>query len=62
GCLSHKTIDSSKLQDSMGWSPIPEFSTGLEKTVDWYLANTKWLERVLSGDYGKYYDLMYAGR
>jgi len=55
-------IDSSKLQDSMGWSPIPEFSTGLEKTVDWYLANTKWLERVLSGDYGKYYDLMYAGR
>lgn len=55
-------IDSSKLQNSMGWSPIPEFSTGLEKTVDWYLANTKWLERVLSGDYGKYYDLMYAGR
>jgi dTDP-glucose 4,6-dehydratase len=46
----------------MGWSPIPEFADGLEKTVEWYLANEKWLERVLSGDYGKYYDKMYSGR
>jgi dTDP-glucose 4,6-dehydratase len=55
-------IDSSKLQRELGWSPIPEFAVGLEKTVDWYLANTGWLERVLSGDYGKYYDMMYSGR
>lgn len=55
-------IDSSKLQGELGWSPIPEFSAGLEKTVDWYLANTKWLERVLSGEYEKYYDMMYSGR
>ncbi len=55
-------IDSSKLQRELGWSPIPDFSTGLEKTVDWYLTNTKWLERVLSGDYEKYYDQMYSGR
>jgi dTDP-glucose 4,6-dehydratase len=55
-------IDSSKLQKEMGWSPIPEFADGLEKTVEWYLANEKWLERVLSGDYGKYYDKMYSGR
>jgi dTDP-glucose 4,6-dehydratase len=55
-------IDSAKLQNELGWSPIPEFADGLEKTVDWYLANTGWLERVLSGDYGKYYDLMYSGR
>jgi dTDP-glucose 4,6-dehydratase len=55
-------IDSSKLQTELGWSPIPDFAAGLEKTVDWYLANTKWLERVLSGDYSKYYDLMYTGR
>lgn len=55
-------IDSSKLQGELGWSPIPEFATGLEKTVDWYLSNTKWLERVLSGDYEKYYDQMYSGR
>ena len=55
-------IDSSKLQKELGWSPIPDFAVGLEKTVDWYLSNERWLERVLSGDYGKYYDLMYKGR
>lgn len=55
-------IDSSKLQNELGWSPIPEFEVGLAKTVDWYLSNNDWLERILSGDYQKYYDLMYAGR
>ncbi|MCU0461947.1 MAG: dTDP-glucose 4,6-dehydratase [Bacteroidales bacterium] len=55
-------IDSSKLQKEMGWKPIPEFEEGLEKTVDWYLANVKWLENVISGDYVKYYDSMYSGR
>ena len=55
-------IDSSKLQNELGWSPIPEFADGLEKTVEWYLGNERWLERVLSGDYGKYYDQMYSGR
>jgi dTDP-glucose 4,6-dehydratase len=55
-------IDSSKLHGELGWSPIPDFAEGLEKTVDWYLANTKWLDRILSGDYKKYYDQMYSGR
>ncbi len=55
-------VDSSKLQNELGWSPIPEFSAGLEKNVDWYLSNTRWLERILSGEYEKYYDMMYTGR
>ncbi len=55
-------IDSSKLQKELGWSPIPDFAAGLEKTVDWYLSNEEWLGRVLSGDYGNYYDKMYSGR
>jgi len=55
-------IDSSKLQSGLGWAPIPEFAAGLEKTVDWYLSNNKWLERIISGDYEKYYDKMYSGR
>jgi dTDP-glucose 4,6-dehydratase len=55
-------IDSSKIQNELGWSPIPDFSKGLEKTVDWYLLNTTWLERVLSGDYESYYDMMYKNR
>jgi dTDP-glucose 4,6-dehydratase len=55
-------IDSSKLQSGLGWTPIPEFAAGLETTVDWYLSNGKWLERIISGDYEKYYDKMYSGR
>ena len=55
-------IDSTKLQKELGWSPIPDFAKGLEITVDWYLENTRWLERVISGDYEKYYDTMYSGR
>jgi dTDP-glucose 4,6-dehydratase len=55
-------IDSSKLQNELGWKPIPEFAAGLEKTVDWYLSNDKWLERVISGDYEKYYELQYSRR
>ncbi len=55
-------IDSTKLQKELGWSPVHDFKTGLEKTVDWYLTNTRWLSNVLSGDYGKYYEMMYSGR
>jgi dTDP-glucose 4,6-dehydratase len=55
-------IDSSKIQRELGWLPMPEFSVGLEKTVDWYLSNTSWLERIISGDYDHYYDMMYKGR
>lgn len=55
-------IDSSKIQNELGWSPIPDFADGLEKTVAWYLSNTKWLNNVLSGDYSKYYKTMYSGR
>jgi dTDP-glucose 4,6-dehydratase len=55
-------IDSSKLTGELGWSPIPDFTVGLEKTVEWYLANTRWLEGILSGDYQKYYNQMYDGR
>jgi len=55
-------IDSSKLQNELGWAPIPDFAEGLELTVDWYLSNTLWLERVISGDYEKYYEKMYSGR
>jgi len=55
-------IDSSKLQNSLGWKPSLEFEEGLEKTVDWYLENTEWLENVTSGDYLKYYEEQYLNR
>jgi dTDP-glucose 4,6-dehydratase len=46
-------IDASKINKSFGWEPSVSFELGLEKTVDWYLANEKWLNNVLSGDYQK---------
>jgi len=55
-------IDSTKLQDELGWKPSLQFEEGLEKTVDWYLENTDWIEQITSGDYQKYYEEMYKDR
>ncbi len=44
-------IDASKIQRDLGWTPKETFETGLEKTVDWYLGNQKWIDRVLDGSY-----------
>jgi len=55
-------IDSSKLQKELGWTPSLQFEEGLEKTVDWYLANEGWLNNVTSGDYKKYYEGQYVKR
>lgn len=52
-------IDSTKLQTELGWKPSLQFEEGLEKTVDWYLANEVWLNNVTSGAYQKYYDTQY---
>jgi dTDP-glucose 4,6-dehydratase len=55
-------IDSSKLRKELKWLPSHTFEKGLEKTVEWYLNNHKWLERLISGDYLKYYDEQYNKR
>jgi dTDP-glucose 4,6-dehydratase len=55
-------IDASKLNKELGWKPSLQFEEGLEKTVDWYLANEDWVKHVTSGDYQKYYDEQYAKR
>jgi len=55
-------IDSSKLQETLGWVPSLQFEEGLEKTVDWYLANEEWLTNVTSGNYQAYYETQYVGR
>jgi dTDP-glucose 4,6-dehydratase len=55
-------IDSSKLQKELGWVPSLQFEEGLEKTVDWYLANEDWMNEITSGDYKKYYDEQYHKR
>lgn len=55
-------IDSSKLQKELGWKPSLQFEEGLEKTVDWYLANEEWLNQVTSGAYKNYYETQYTHR
>ena len=55
-------IDSSKLQKELGWTPSLQFEEGLEKTVDWYLANEEWLNDVTSGHYQTYYQEQYNDR
>lgn len=55
-------IDSSRLKRELGWSPAVDFPSGLEKTVEWYLENTEWLDHVTSGAYREYYERMYGQR
>ncbi len=55
-------IDASKLRRELGWEPNIKFDEGFEKTVIWYLENEAWLNDVTSGNYTKYYDLMYLER
>ena len=44
-------IDASKIEATLGWTPVETFETGLAKTVDWFLANETWWQRVRSGAY-----------
>jgi dTDP-glucose 4,6-dehydratase len=55
-------IDASKIESEIGWKPSITFEKGLEKTVDWYLANEDWVDQVTSGDYQNYYEAMYKDR
>ena len=48
-------IDASKINRELGWSPSVTFEQGLSKTIDWYLENSGWMERIVSGAYKAYY-------
>lgn len=53
-------IDASKLKDELGWTPSISFDEGFKETIDWYLTNKEWVERVTSGVYQTYYTEQYA--
>lgn len=55
-------IDATKLKNDLGWVPSVTFEEGLDKTVDWYLNNSEWLNNVTSGNYKHYYEEQYAKR
>lgn len=44
-------IDFAKLKGELGWEPTESFESGIAKTIQWYIANRKWIERVKSGEY-----------
>ena len=55
-------IDAHKLDEELAWKPTITFEEGLSKTIDWYLDNTEWIEKVTSGDYQNYYTKQYHNR
>ncbi len=52
-------IDSTKLKNELGWEPSLQFEEGIEKTIDWYLTNQGWMDRIVSGEYETYYQEQY---
>ena len=55
-------IDPARITAELGWSPETDFETGIVKTIDWYLGNREWMERVTSGEYQRYYETVYGGK
>ena len=53
-------IDATRIRDELGWAPRHRFREGIRATVDWYLANRAWWEKVRSGAYREYYDRLYG--
>jgi len=55
-------IDPEKMEKSTGWKPETAFAEGIASTIEWYIANQKWWERIISGDYMNYYNTQYGER
>jgi dTDP-glucose 4,6-dehydratase len=55
-------IDPSKIKEDLGWYPETPFEVGIVKTIDWYLENEEWMNRITNGAYQSYYDEMYKGK
>ena len=53
-------IDNTKITTELGWSPSYTFEQGIKETIEWYLANEEWMNKIVSGDYMKYYEEMYS--
>ena len=55
-------LATTKIERELGWTPEETFSSGLRRTIEWYLANGEWLEEVSSGQHRQWLDLNYANR
>src|SRR6266851_2133535 len=55
-------IDARKAHAELGWAPRIAFADGLQRTVEWYIANRTWWDRVRNGEYRAYYEKNYGAR
>lgn len=55
-------VDATKISKELDYRPEYSFEKGLSSTVDWYLKNESWWQRIKSGEYTSYYDRMYLQR
>ncbi len=55
-------IDAAKMKTELQWQPKYIFEQAIEKTIEWYLENKNWWERILSGKYQHYYNEQYKER
>lgn len=55
-------IDATKIKRDLGWEPKYTFETGIKQTIDWYLQNREWWQRIISGAYQEYYAKQYGSR
>jgi dTDP-glucose 4,6-dehydratase len=55
-------IDSSKIQEELGWKPQETIATGLRKTIKWYLNNQAWIDNIKTGAYKSWLDENYSKR
>ncbi len=55
-------IDATKMMTEFEWAPSVTFEQGIARTIDWYLAQTDWMNHIVSGDYQGYYESMYQDR
>ena len=53
-------IDNTKITTELGWQPEYTFEQGMAETIEWYLENLEWVDNVTSGEYVKYYEMMYG--
>ena len=52
-------VDANKINNELGWKPSITFEEGLDKTIEWYINNSEWLESIASGKYKEYYKNQY---
>ncbi len=55
-------IDPTFIHNELGWLPETKFENGIQRTIEWYLANKPWWENIVNGEYRNYYERMYGNR